>query len=338
MVADDLKNYIITNNCIEQILLSLNCHSIKTFATEIRAGLPEHKSSTAVAVKKDNLKTKVYTHDKTINGDIFTLVMELKECSFFKALKYVHELLGIPFTYIDTTHQEEEKIDILKVFKRVKTSSVQDNIPLKRYNDSILNRFINLPVIWFIKEGISPATQIKFRIGFCPEHNRITIPVKYWNSDDDEYMGVIGRTVLPDWEMLDIPKYFPLIAFPKSKNLYGYHENYKAIQETGEVIIFEAEKSVLKADTMKINNCVALGGHEISNEQLKILIGLNVDIIIAFDKDICEEFLITTGNRFKYCRNVYYIWDKYNLLDEKDSPIDKGYKRFNYLLKHKIQL
>ena len=38
--ADKLKEYIIENNCVEQILESLECHSIKEYPKEWRAALP----------------------------------------------------------------------------------------------------------------------------------------------------------------------------------------------------------------------------------------------------------------------------------------------------------
>jgi DNA primase len=34
---------------------------------------------------------------------------------------------------------------------------------------------------------------------------------------------------------------------------------------------------------------------------------------------------------------VYYIWDKYDLLKEKDSPADASNKIFEYLMKYKIK-
>ena len=36
-------------------------------------------------------------------------------------------------------------------------------------------------------------------------------------------------------------------------NLYGLYENYDAIQKAGYVVVFEAEKSVLKRDTFSSN-------------------------------------------------------------------------------------
>ncbi len=78
----------------------------------------------------------------------------------------------------------------------------------------------------------------------------------------------------------------------------------------------------LKRDSLNDPTGVAVSGHEISDEQAKILIGLNCEIIIAFDKDISIEHIRYCCEKFYGIRKVSYIWDKYDLLDKKDSPAD----------------
>ena len=140
------------------------------------------------------------------------------------------------------------------------------------------------------------------------------------------------------YEILGIPKYFGVIGYPKSMNLYGLYENYEEIQRRGKVVILEGEKSTLKLRSMGYPIGVALGGHEISREQIKILIGLNVDIIFALDKDIDKQVSIDMCKEFKGIRNAYYIDDKYDILGEKDAPVDKGLKVWQYLYKNKVKV
>lgn len=49
-------------------------------------------------------------------------------------------------------------------------------------------------------------------------------------------------------------------------NLFGLWENKDSIQEKGHVVVFEAEKSVLKRDSLNDPTGVAVSGHEISDE------------------------------------------------------------------------
>ena len=335
MDAVDIKQYIIENDRIRDILEGLECHKIKEYPTEYRAALPDSNNATAIQVKKDSLKTKVYKSDENVKGDIITLVMFILDLKFLSALKELHHMLGLKFEKF-TPQKTEKKNDPLAIFKNVKSKSADCDMELKLYGDDVLEPYRNLPHILFVKEAISPQTQVKFRIGYCPHQKRITIPHRYYNGGENDFVGIIGRTVIENYDLFDIAKYFPLKKFPKGLNIYGLQENYKQIQETGMVVVMESEKSVLKSDTFGHNNIVAIGSHEITPEQERILIGLNVEIVIGFDKGIGLDFIEKTCKRFALHRKVSYIWDKYDLLGEKDSPVDKGLKRYLYLLKHRV--
>jgi DNA primase len=67
----------------------------------------------------------------------------------------------------------------------------------------------------------------------------------------------------------------------------------------------------------------AVCGHDISDEQVKILAGLNLkEIIIAFDKDVPQNELRAQCEKFYGIRNVSYIYDKEDLLDDNDDSND----------------
>ena len=88
---------------------------------------------------------------------------------------------------------------------------------------------------------------------------------------------------------------------------------------------------------------VSIGGHEISEMQKNFIIKNtteDTEIIIAFDKDIMkdESYLVNHCRMFSKYRKTSYVYDKYNIIGEKDSPIDCGYKRWAYLLKHRINI
>ena len=129
----------------------------------------------------------------------------------------------------------------------------------------------------------------------------------------------------------------PSEPHPKSINLYGLQENYKSIQLAGYVLVYESEKSTLKRHSRKDGTGVSLGSHSLSEDQVKILIGLNVSIIIAYDKDISLRHIRSECEKFYKIRSVYYIYDKHDLLKDKQSPADADNKIFNYLLKYKTQ-
>jgi DNA primase len=338
MDALDLKQHIINNDLIFTVLDGLKCHSIKAYPREFRAGLPNHSNPTAISVKKESLGVKIYSLEKEVKGDIFTLVMQLKDCSFKKAIKFVHEVLNIPYT-IFSKPKEEEKKDILQIFKKMTKNQNHYSNQLKIYDEKMLNKYINLPNIWWIREGITPDVQEKFKLGYSPYDHRITIPQRWWCGGENDYIGCKGRTILEDYDLLGVAKYMALTTnFYKTLNIYGLQENYQSIQELGEVIVFEGEKSVLKMATWKYNNAVAILGHELSQEQINILIGLDVDICLAFDKDVKEEFVRESCKKFNRLRRLTYIYDKDDILSNKMSPVDKKKRTFDFLYKHRIKI
>lgn len=333
--ADDLKEYIIENNCIFTILDSLGCHDIKEYQEEWRAALPDGTNKTAICVKKNNLSSAIRSSEKNEYGDIFTLTMAIKGFGFGKANKYLHNILNLRYSY--TNNKQEEKNDPLSVFKKIKRKKhiIDQDIPI--YDSSCMKEYTDLPYIGWVREGIMPNICKRFNIGYSYDKKRIIIPWRKWDGDKDDYIGVVGRTTVQNYEMFDIPKYFSIIPFKKSYTLYGLNENYKYIQEAGYVNIFESEKSVLKRCSRLDNTGVAVGSHTLSQEQLKILIGLNVNIVIIYDKDVKEEDVYKECEKFYNIRNVYFVIDRWDLLGEKESPADKENKVFNFMWKHKIK-
>lgn len=337
MDARELKAYIIENNKIEDILIYLGCHKIKKNDKEIRCALPEHHNPTAVSVKLETLSMVVYSDDLDSRGDIYTFIMDLKKMSFIEAIKLLHSILELEYTKTKKEHTEKE--DILSVFKRARAianAQLQKTKELDLFNE-LNDEYIFLPHIEWIKEGIMPKTCDKFSIGYDIRTNRILIPHRLWCGGETDYVGVIGRTLVKNAELFDIPKYYPLKPYPKSLNVYGLQENYKSIQSKGVCVVYEAEKSVLKRHSRKDETGVAICGHTMSIEQAKILISLDVDIVIALDRGITLFDVLKTCEFFYGIRNVYYIYDEHGkYLGEKDSPADLNNGKFDELYKTRI--
>lgn len=309
----------------------MGCHSITSYATEYRAALPNKLNKTAVSVKKDSLNSRIYTSDQDIKGDIISIVMEISGLEFKETLKQIHELLGFKFSF--TSLAQKKKVDVLDVFKKAIGCNHYDKQELKPINESVLenSNFIKLPHINLIREGIIPRVQEEFGVMYDIKTQRILFPHRHWSTG--ELLGIFGRTTIEEWDILGIPKYWGVIPYHKSLNLYGLYENYKAIQDYGMVVVFEGEKSPQKAKSLGIPYGVALGGHELSAEQVKILISLNVKIIFALDEGIDEQVSIDMCKQFKGIRPAYYLYG-HDKLGKKDSPIDKGINVFKYIMEN----
>lgn len=339
MLITELKQYIYNNDKTSFVLEQLGCHNIKVHPMRgyITASNPDGDNKSAVLVYNDeNLSVQNFTRDlKSIDPfpDIITLVRLYKNLDFRSALKWLHSILGLKFTatYKSKTDESRDVLDIFKSTRRYK----KDSIEYKILNEDLLLDFYPYIHKEFAKEGILQNTIDKFQLGYSYEARGTIIPIRYWL--DGSLIGIIRRTSVENYADFDIPKYFPIKPYLKSGNVYGLWENYKDIQQKGECVVFEGQKSVLKRDTMRDNSAVAVCGHDISEEQVKILSGLNLkEIIIAFDKDVSQNEVRAQCEKFYGFRNVSYIYDTEDLLECKDSPADKGEDIYQYLLKNRI--
>lgn len=337
MTITELKQYIYENSKVEFILDKIGCHHIQYHKKGYYscANKDGDNKSAIVLYNDENLKCINYTRKMSDSSfaDLITLVSFNMKLSFVDSLKYIHKILGMEFKF--DSKKEKIQYDPLEIFKKVKRKRYSNADDVEIYDEEIIKEYIQLPHIDWIREGIMPWTCEKFRIGYSADRKRIVLPHRWWCGDENEFVGVMGRTVIKEYEMLDIQKYLPLKSYPKSLNLYGLQENYQSIQEAGYVVVYEAEKSCLKRHSRKDETGVAICCQDMSNEQVKILIGLNVDIIIVLDKGVPLEHIRATCDHFYGIRNVYYIYDQYDLLKDKESPADASNQIFNYLFKYK---
>ena len=133
-------------------------------------------------------------------------------------------------------------------------------------------------------------------------------------------------------------------SFSTGAVLYGLYENKEIISSTNKVIIFEGEKSVMKADTMFKGKCpaVATYGSHITVNQIALLQQLNVQkVILAYDYDDNgeeEKFKKIQERLNNYGINCDYLFPDYEwYLDVHDAPIDKGKEVFMKLYKNRMR-
>ena len=188
----------------------------------------------------------------------------------------------------------------------------------------------------------------KFNILFSKKDNKIIIP---HYDVKNRLVGIRGRA-LDQWEVENIGKYTPIkientfYSHPLSMNLYGLNLTKSNIKRTGICYVFEGEKSVLHLESSNmVNMSVAVCGSIFSIFQLKLLLKYKPkEIVICFDKEekagedkYYNKLLNMCKKYTNYC-NFSFIYDFNNLLDLKDSPIDKGEEIFKELLRKRIKV
>lgn len=341
MTINELKEYIYENNKIEYILEEIGCHSITYHPTKdfFSCGNYNGDNKGAINVKNNEYLNVInWTREKEFgdNSDIITLVQYNKSMSFIESVKYLHKILELPFEFKKKEEKPKKKYDPLSVFKKVLRCNrrVVDVADIQILEDKLLNDFVPMLHISWLKQGITERTRKKFGLCYSYRYKRVVIPMRYWATG--ELLGFNQRTVVENYEEFDIKKYYLTPTYPKQLNLYGLFENYDAIQKAGYVCVYEAEKSVLKRDSLGDSTGAALSGHSLSNEQTRILIGLNVEIVFCLDNDIPVEEVRHLCNKFNNIRKVSYVKDFIGILGAKDSPADARNKDFQFLFDNRI--
>lgn len=226
-------------------------------------------------------------HCYSCSGDWDTigLIQHLRKCTFNQAVDYICSTLGINATKVV---QDDMRDPWQRDLRRwLPNTDYDEPAELTTYDPAILAAFDHLyPTDW-LDYGISKDSMDKFGIGWYGRLACISIPVFFNN----QLVGVRGRYTKQ--QDLDKGKYRPItmldgniLKFSTAAYLYGYTQNKATIAKSHQVILFESEKSVLKAPSYGIDNSLAVFGSNISKRHIELLLELGVnDVILAFDSD-----------------------------------------------------
>ena len=95
----------------------------------------------------------------------------------------------------------------------------------------------------------------------------------------------------------------------------------------------------MKIDGWGYHNVVSAETSTLNEYQIEMLIRMMIkDIVIAFDKDVELKKIRECTRLLKRFENVYAVYDKWNLLQEKESPCDRGKDVWETLYSRRIRL
>ena len=191
-------------------------------------------------------------------------------------------------------------------------------------NANELNKYSHEDVAEWIDEGILQEVMDLFEVRINDRDNRIVYPVYDINGN---LINIKGRTRYKNYKELRIPKYINYYPIGTMDYFQGLNITLPFIKDQNEMIIFESVKSVMKAYGWGYKNCASAEKHTITDEQLKLLVRLRVNIVFAFDSDISysDKDIKKTIDVLKRITNVYVIYDRKGLLggkDAKNAPVD----------------
>ena len=290
------------------------------------------------------------------NSHIFYCYSSCSSMSIFKLLHRYYEARSIEYDWYR---------DIYQAILNCSAYTARDHSPnayksnrddykpqkerkeLPTYPNGLIDVFVrHYPGEWLL-DGISPETMDKYNIRFSPSQNKIIIP--HYNVNGD-LVGIRGRALNP-FEIENFGKYMPVqiegkwYSHPLSFNLYGLNWNKENIKKDRVCFIFESEKSVMQLEGFEMKNYgVAACGSNINKYQIDLLMRYCAPayIVVCFDKEEKEgedKYFNKLWNMCKkytnYC-SMSFIYDRNNILKMKDSPTDRGEKKFIKLLEERV--
>lgn len=342
--AKALKRYIYENKKIEHVLENLGCGNIKYHSNRncFTATNPDGDNSEAVEIENTAFlgaknRTRNFSHKS--NPDIYDLILYYKKCTLPEVKLFLHKILGLTNADISMIRSQENSF-----VPADEPEGIKEKPQLNFISENTLKNPDYYPAMHknFYLEGITEETRKKFGLMLsCSKYRSqqgTVIPLRYY--ENGELLGINLRRSLSDEELeaFGLSKYNVTKGYQKNLNIYGLWENRESIQKAGYVVVYEAEKSVLKRDSLCDSTGVAIQGHFLYEEQAQILADLNVDIIISMDKDVSLDNVLSICKKidFKCKKNVYYMFDKWELLGEKESVADKSCDIFNLFMKNKM--
>lgn len=302
---------------------------------ELRFARDCGRNPSSIKLNLDTLSFKCFSTNE--KGNIYTLVMERDNIRYFPdALKYVAYTLKLD----NSEFSKEIKLPFKGFYKNLLKEIQEPEYSIDTYDEAILEQYLHKYNTMFFKDGIDYQTQEIFKIGYDLETNRITVP-EY--TLDGKLCGIMGRSI---WTKEEHEyRWIPIIPCSRSLTLYGYHQNYKTIQQKGLTIVGESEKHPQQLYSFGCYTGLATCGNCISPTQEKYLKGLLIPkIILAYDEGLEEEHIREEAKKLKLDNKIFrndigYIFDRDNIYmpkGSKVSPSDLGKQVFSKLVQEKV--
>lgn len=280
----------------------------------------------------------------------------LKEWTLIDSVVYLSKYFNFSISVQEEENGFIEKIDdwtILNRYKKSQELPKKAKIDFNFFDNQILKNFPTPLIIPWAEEGISKEVMNECGIAYDPIQHAVIIP--HYNIDN-KLIGIRERTLIKENEKYG--KYKPAIIHQKMYNhplgfsLYHLNQTKNNIRQLRKGIIYESEKSCLLHRTYfgaEADISCACCGSSLLKPQVDLLLSLGVEeIIIGYDKQFQElgdkeweswtQKLTQINDKYSKYVKISFLFDKENLLDYKDSPIDKGKNIFLNLFENRIFL
>lgn len=265
-------------------------------------------------------------------GNILHFIQCYFKCSFPKALNILKQYAGVEGEI--TPKQKLQATTVAKRYKPPKVSNCESKSAILP-SDCIekYEKRSDKLAAWEA-EGITKPILEKYQVRYDGVSDRIVYPIR---NVDGAIINIHGRTLDPEFKEKRLRKYTYFYPLGVQSTIFGVAENIDSIKSKGEIILFEGAKSVMQAEVWGFDNCGAVLTSHLSPEQLKILITLGCRVVFALDKEV-NIFADQNIQKLKRFVKVEYVKDTAGLINDKDSPVDKGREVWGQLYSERRKL
>lgn len=299
------------------------------------------------------------------NFSIFDLMIKVhmlkgESFSISEAISFVGKYFGITPTIFEKKSFDffkHKSWEILENYESLdnkrKQYERQDEKIVLEEKENIIQHYPVCEIASWKKEGISFDTIKRFHIKFDPIQYGALIP---HYDENNRLVGIRQRTLVKEQE--DFGKYRPYVnsqydfRHPLSLNLFGLNKTKENIRKIKKAIVYEGEKSVLLQDSLfgeGSNFSCASCGCSLNEYQVRILLSYGVEeIIIGYDRQFVEigdeeyikwiEKLAKIRKKYSHYCKITFLFDEYDILQYKSSPIDEGKEKFLRLMRQRHEI
>lgn len=241
-------------------------------------------------------------------GNVFSFVQDFENVSFIEAVRIVASKVGIE---LDSGIKETNKYDKHYEAMELALKFYQNNIKSvdgKKAHDYLIKRGINDEIIEEFNIGYAPSNfdtlskilinkgydeQLLIDIGLANRgstlydlfRNRITFPI---HNSSGKPIGFSARI----YEDVNEAKYIntkETVIFKKGKTLFNYHRAQNEARRVKYLLVVEGQMDAIRIYASGIKNVVATMGTALTEDHIKLLNRLNVQIILCMDNDTAGE-------------------------------------------------
>ena len=280
------------------------------------------------------------------SGDTISLVQHVKHFDFNQAVAYICSTLHLQVGQVE----QNKQLDNWAELRRFLPDAEPEPDKLTIYDPAVLSLFDHLyPQDW-LDYGITKDILDKFGVGWYARQACISIPVVF----NGQLVGVRGRYTREQ----DVAKgkYRPIctldgqvLKLATSEVLYGYDQNRATIEKSRQVVLFESEKSVLKAPQYNLHNTLAVFGSNISKRHIQLLLELGVnEVVLGFDSDYKQigdeefRFFVTKmkklATKLRPFFSITILYNNQGYNGYKFSPMDFTRKQFDKLWTSRVKI